>query len=42
LLAFHLLLLGCHKLMSDIMAQGHFHGHQFSTGIQIVKLSHFC
>jgi hypothetical protein len=32
LLAF-LLLLGCHKLVSDCMAHGHFYGHQFSTDI---------
>jgi hypothetical protein len=35
LLAF-LLLLGCHKLLSDCMA----HGHQFSMDIQLVKLPH--
>jgi hypothetical protein len=40
LLAF-LLLLGCHKLVSDCMAQGHTHGHQFSTNIQILKLQYF-
>jgi hypothetical protein len=26
---------GCHKLVSDSMAHGHFHGHQFSTDIQL-------
>jgi hypothetical protein len=36
LLAF-LLLLGCHKLVSDYMA----HGHQNSTDIQLLKLPHF-
>jgi hypothetical protein len=33
LLAF-LLLLGCHKLVSDCIAHVHFHGHQFSTDIR--------
>jgi hypothetical protein len=36
LLAF-LLLLGCHKLVSDCMAYGHFLGHQFSTDIQFLS-----
>jgi hypothetical protein len=35
LLAF-LLLLVCHKWVSD--GHGHFHGHQFSTDIQLLKL----
>jgi hypothetical protein len=37
-----LLLLVCHKLVSDCMAHSHFHGHQFSTDIQLLNLPHFC
>jgi hypothetical protein len=37
-----LLWLGCHKLASDSMAHGHFHGYQFSTDIQkLLTLPHF-
>ncbi len=33
LLPTSLLLLGCHRLVSDVMAHRHFHGHNFSTNI---------